>query len=129
MECSKRKKKSGDKHNSSKEKSNQPASPKLNEFASTIQGQANRFPSLSNLDGDSTVSKEIQAQTTALIMDTREPYNNHHISGMPSQSLSYIHHLDKSLLPKVATSSSSAKHIPVHTGVVIKEKGNKNQSS
>ena len=45
------------------------------------------------------------------------------------RGITSTHHLDKSLLPKMAPSSSSAKIIPVHAGVVIKEKGTKLRSS
>ena len=38
------------------------------------------------------------------------------------RGITSIHHLGKSLLPKMAPSSSSEKIIPVHAGVVIKEK-------
>ena len=38
------------------------------------------------------------------------------------RGIASIHHLGKSLLPKMAPSSSSEKIIPVHAGVVIKEK-------
>ena len=109
-----------------------PASPMKNESDSaTLMGKINRFSSLSNLDGESNASVEELAAATSLVLATSVVDDHHHISGMLAipKTLSSIHQLDKNLLPKLPTSSSSAKHKPVSTGIIIKENGTKNQSS
>ena len=66
-----------------------------------------------------------------MVLDNSVIADDRHIPSMIAlpKSLSSIHHLDKNLIPKMAASSSSAKNKPISTGIVIKEKGNKNRSS
>ena len=47
--------------------------------------------------------------TTSLVLDTSVDNAGRHILGMIPKILSSIHQLDRNLLPKYATSSSSAK--------------------
>lgn len=103
---------------------------KSNEASEQQHSNSNSFLSLSNLDGGSNVSNEEILSTTATVLGHMKDVSNHHNSGMSSNqqgSLSSIHQLDKSILAKV---SSSSKHKPTSTGVVIKDKPNqKNRSS
>lgn len=112
-----------------KEKHSRPASPPINASRPTDgQGNANRFLSLSNLEGDSNVSKDDLVHTTALIMNKGE--SPVPLSGIfAPQTLSSTHQLDSRLPPKATPSSSSAIHIPAPSGVIIKEKGNTKRSS
>ena len=111
---------------------NRSASPKKNDSGlAPSSKKVNRFSNLSNLHGESNASLEELAETTSLVLDNSVIADDRHIPSMIAlpKSLSSIHHLDKNLIPKMAASSSSAKNKPVSTGIVIKEKGNKNRSS
>lgn len=91
----------------------------------TSPGKGNRFSSLSNLDGDSTATVEELAATTALILDSSDADDDRPPAGMAHHKIqSSIHHLGKNSLPKLASSSGKPK--PDSSGMVIKEKSNKN---
>lgn len=122
-------KSSGGKLSPPKEKHSRPGSPPITASSPTAsQGNANRFLSLSNLDGDSNVSKDDLLHNTALVMSTGEATAP--LSGIIApQPLSSTQQLDPRLPPKATPTTSSATHIPVHSGMLIKEKGHKNRSS
>lgn len=96
-----------------------------NSGASDLQRNTNRFIILSNVEGDSNVSEEELASTTALVLGNTVA-NATYSGMMASTILSSVHPVEN--IPEVANSSASVITKPASTGIVIKEKDNIHRS-
>jgi len=90
----------------------------------TTNLESNRLLSLSNLDGESNVPDAELSSTTAFVNKGNAAISSQlKLDDLP-KSLFSIHQLDKSLLSRVPSSSSNARHKPGYAGITIKEKPN-----